>query len=77
MNFNKPQVIPCVLQIKGTQGWGTLDRYPSMTEAIRDAKALTHEVRQRCHFRLLDGETMEPISLFDTIGSVVHASTVR
>src|SRR5690349_23806406 len=49
----------CVLQIKGTQEWGTLDRYPSMTEAIADAKALTHGVKQRCHFRLLDGETME------------------
>ena len=69
-------VIPCVLQIKGSQGWGTLDRYPSMTEAIADAKALTFGVKQRCHFRLMDGETMEPVSFFDTVGSVVHASTV-
>lgn len=69
-------VIPCVLQAKGSQGWGTLDRFPSMTDAIADAKALTFGIKQRTHFRLLDGETMEPISYFDTIGAVVHASEV-
>ena len=47
-----------------------------MTEAIADAKALTHGIKARSHFRLLDRETMEPVSFFDTIGSVVHASTV-
>ena len=60
---------------QGAAGWGTLDRYPSMTEAIADAKALT---RRQAAMPLppLDGETMEPVSYFDTIGSVVHASTV-
>ena len=77
MNFNKRQVIPCVLQINTSTGWGTLDRFPSMTEAIADAKLLTGGLKRRCQFRLLDGETMEPISYFDTIGSVVHTSSTR
>lgn len=77
MNPRRPQGYACVLQLKGSSGWGTLDRFPSMTEAIADAKALTGGLKRRCHFRLLDAETMEPVSYFDTIGNAMHPSTIQ
>ena len=76
MSTHRPKGYPCVLQLLGSQGWGTLDRFPSMTEAIADAKALTGGLKKRCHFRLLDSETLEPVSYFDTIGNEMHPSTL-
>ena len=70
-------VIPCVLQINGSQGWATLDRFSSMTDAIKEAKTLTGDCPTRCQFRLLDGETHEAVSYFDSLNGVVHASSVR
>ncbi len=77
MRERKPRGYACVLQLRASSGWGTLDRFPSMTEAIEDAKALTGGLKRRCHFRLLDSETLEPVSYFDTIGNKMHPSTLE
>jgi hypothetical protein len=76
MSYTKRDKPQCVLQSMALDGWVTLRDFGLMTEATSHVKELSKDLTIRLQFRLLDHETMEPISYFDTLGSIVLASSV-